>query len=102
MYIDLSPFQLKDLPTAVGMLHVKEPFALVPHLTEDGQLICLTYEPWDLHVYAPTRNELATELLEHMAMLWQEYATEQDDQLDAMALELKQRLLNDLQFENYE
>jgi hypothetical protein len=36
---------------------------------------------------------LLTELNEHLAMLWQEYAQARDDDLDGLALQLKQTLL---------
>lgn len=99
--LDLSPFRLREFPVGSGAVRLNDPMLLTPYMSEDQQLICLTHEPWDLHVFAPTRSELSQELEVHMRMLWDEYAVEDDDVLDARAIELKQQLLKDLSLTNH-
>lgn len=98
MELDLSPFRLTVFTLAAGALNLRETLLLQPYLSEDEQLLCLEHEPWDLLVYAQTRQELSQELRAHMAMLWSEYAMEDDIALDGPALALKQRLLSDLKY----
>lgn len=96
--LDLSPFRLREFPVEDGTIRAKEPLLVTPFMSEDEQLLCLDYEAWDLMVYAPTRQELMQELQDHMEMLWLEFATEDDEKLDASARDLKHRLLQDLTF----
>lgn len=93
--IDLSPFVVSEI--AVGELHLvtHAPVSLTPTLTESEQLLCLEHAPWDLDVFAATRQELAAELREQIAMLWTEYAQEEDDMLAEPARRLKATLLRD-------
>ena len=48
-------------------------------------------------MFAPTRQELAAEVREQIAMLWTEYALEDDAALSKPALRLKAALLRDFE-----
>ena len=89
--LDLSPFVVTEFVPNVPLL---EPLRLEPILTEDQQLLRLQNEELDIDVFAPTRTELLHELRGQIAMLWQEFALEDDEALSAPAQALKQRLLS--------
>ena len=62
-------------------------------LDETKQLLCIEQNELGIDVFAPTRESLLVELQEQIWMLWLEYATASDEELDAPARVLKQALL---------
>ena len=94
--LDLSDFDIRDVPYEGFVLLFHAPLRLTPELTDSKQYMILRHEPLDIDVIAPTREELLTELYEQIGVLWREYAKEDDANLTPSARELKQRLLNAL------
>jgi len=88
--LDLSPFVVTEFFDGVPLT---VPLRLDPVLSEDHQLLRLLDENLDIDVFAATRSELLNELRGQLALLWQEYAQEQDAALSAPAQALKHRLL---------
>jgi hypothetical protein len=93
--VDLSPFVVDVIPVGRGAIQARSAVSLTPVLSESEQFLCLEHPAWDLDVFAPTRQELVAELREQLAMLWMEYATEDDAALSEPALRLKAALLTD-------
>lgn len=91
--IDLSPFVVHEVTVGDLRLRAQSPIALTPTLSESEQLLCLEHAPWNLDVFAHTRQELAAELREQIAMLWTEYAMDDDANLAEPARRLKASLL---------
>ncbi|MFN3398475.1 MAG: hypothetical protein ACK4ZS_08085 [Sulfurimicrobium sp.] len=67
--------------------------AVEPTLDDDKQFLCLNHEELGIDVFANTREQLAVELAEQLAMLWDEFALANDDSLEPSAQQLKQALL---------
>lgn len=74
----------------------KKYLELFPAYDETGELLCLEYKPFGIHVFAGSRNELYAELAEQICMLWDEYVCEDDESLTPAAIHLKQNLLGAL------
>ena len=91
--LDLSPLEVSTVRHATLSLKLSPPLSLQPTLDESKQLQCIENAELDINVFAPTRDALLTELNEHLAMLWTEYAQAADAELDAPARKLKQTLL---------
>jgi hypothetical protein len=91
--VDLSPFSFSRLSRDTLVLTAKRPLKFVPMLDESSQYICLRDDSLGIEVFAETRQKVALELDEQIAMLWSEYALADDDSLDEIAQGLKQRLL---------
>lgn len=91
--LDLSPLEISVLRLKAITLRIAPPLIVEPNLDESRQLLCIESGEFDISVFAPTREALLNELQEHLAMLWQEYALANDNELDAHAIQLKQSLL---------
>jgi hypothetical protein len=89
--MDMSPLVVREFAPGVVL---REPLSLTPMQSEDGELLRLEYGPLDIDVFAATRSELQEELREQLAMLWTEFALEDDEKLSGPAVELKKRLWN--------
>jgi hypothetical protein len=90
--LDLSPFIVSEISGNNWRVKSIQPMTLVPTLSENEQLLCLRHDAWGLDVFAPTRSELFEEFKEQMALLWEEYALEDDSLLSDVALNVKRRL----------
>ncbi len=82
--------------------HVKLRFRQEPHaftLTWDpeGELFVVEDKQLDIHVYAPTRRELISQLVEQIEFLWLEYV-DTFDELTPGAAELGHRLRQLLEY----
>ncbi len=97
--LDLSDFEVREVPCDNKKLRFAKPLLLTPELTESQQYMMLRYEKLDIDVIAPTRETLLDELHEQVAVLWREYAREEDHKLSPAALELKRCLRNAIQEE---
>ncbi len=95
--VDLSPFVVDLIPVGRKSIRPRSAVSLTPTLSESEQLLCLERPAWDLDVFAPTRQELVAELREQLAMLWTEYAMEDDALLAEPALRLKAAIVSDFQ-----
>ncbi|MBK6928338.1 MAG: hypothetical protein IPH15_12620 [Comamonadaceae bacterium] len=93
--VDLSPLEIATVRHGALHLRVTPALSFEPTLDEGKQLLCIddAFAGLDVCVFAPTREALLGELHEHLAMLWQEYAQAGDEDLDPVALQLKQALL---------
>lgn len=95
--LDLSPFELQEVDLENSRLRFREPLVLKPFLDGSSQLLVIENEDWELSVFAPTREQLWEELREQIAMLWREYAQEDDDVLSPPALTFKRYLLRHIE-----
>lgn len=91
--LDLSPFELSEVPYQSGRLRVRSPLVLMPNLDESQQLLVIDDDRLGIHVYAHTRELLQQELQSQLVVLWEEFACERDEVLTAEARALKERLL---------
>lgn len=91
--LDLSALMLDTVRHAGLTLTVVPALSLETVLDETKQLLCIEQNELGIDVFAPTRESLLVELQEQIWMLWLEYATASDVELDAPARVLKQALL---------
>ncbi len=91
--LDLSALMLDTVRFSGLSLKAVPELSLEIVLDETKQLLCIERNELGIDVFAPTRESLLVELQEQIWMLWQEYATASDEELDAPAYELKQALL---------
>lgn len=90
---DVRPFVIDRVRCGERTLQARTALVIAPILDDDGHYICLNYEALGIDVYARTRESLAEELSEQLAMLWEEYALESDERLEPSARSLKSALL---------
>ena len=91
--LDLSPLLVDTVKVGKLVLKAKQSISLEPATDETKQLICVTHAELGIDAFARTRDALVSELNEQIGMLWQEYALAEDDELDGMAIKMKQALL---------
>lgn len=91
--LDLSPLLIDTVKVGKLALKAKESITLEPVTDETKQLICVAHAELGIDAFARTRDALVSELNEQIGMLWQEYALAEDDELDGMAIKMKQALL---------
>jgi hypothetical protein len=91
--LDLSPLLVDTVKVGKLVLKAKQSITLEPATDETKQLICVTHADLGIDAFARTRDALVSELNEQIGMLWQEYALAADDDLDGMAIKMKQALL---------
>jgi hypothetical protein len=95
--LDLSPFTVDEvrvnLPGGTRMLRAGHPLALEPELGDGKQYMHLRHAPLGIDVFAQTREQLAMELHEQLAMLWHAYVLSPDKELEDTAITLKRGLL---------
>jgi hypothetical protein len=92
--LDLSPFTLREIEYKGVRLRFRQPRVIEPKLDVSQQLICLEAPDLNLSVHARLRAELFEDVRACLHMLWMEFAREDDDKLDAVARQLKRRLLD--------
>lgn len=92
-HLDLSPLEISTVRHGPVNLLIFPSLIAEPTLDDTKQLLCIEYPELEVSVFATTREALLFELHEQLAMLWQEYAQANDEQLDAIALQLKKTLL---------
>lgn len=99
--IDLSPLVLERVQGAVRRLRFRGGPRTVPvRLDDEGHLLVAEDAALDVHVFAPTRGELAAELVEQIEMLWLEYAEAEDVTLTPGAVELARMLREQVEIAN--
>jgi hypothetical protein len=91
--LDLSPFTIDQVRREGRLLRTRQPLVIEPTLDDDKQFLCLNHEELGIDVFAHTREQLAVELAEQLAMLWDEFALANDDSLEPSAQQLKRALL---------
>lgn len=95
--VDLSPFRLESFDYESYRLAFRTPVEVAPQLSEDQQYMALVHEPLGIDLLAQTRDELDSLLREELALLWSQFAEENDDMLSPKAQELKHLLLETIQ-----
>ena len=75
------------------VLKAKQSIILESATDETKQLICVTNAELGIDAFARMRDALVSELNEQIGMLWWEYALAADDDLDGVAIKMKQALL---------
>lgn len=91
--LDLSPFTIDQIRQEGRLLRARQPLAIEPTLDDDKQFLCLNHDELGIEVFAHTREQLAVELAEQLAMLWDEFALANDDTLEPSAQQIKRALL---------
>jgi hypothetical protein len=91
--VDLSPVEVNTVHCQGLTLLATPALILQPNLDDSLQLFCVEYPELGIDVFARTREALYQELQEQIAMLWQEYATTGNDELEENAVALKRKLL---------
>lgn len=91
--LDLAVLVLDTVRYGNLVLKADPALTLEPTLDETKQLLCLEQSDLGIDVYATTREGLLAELHEQLGMLWQEYAKAAHEELDVVAVRLKQSLL---------
>lgn len=91
--VDLSPLTVCSVTYNGRSLELDPPLTLVPTLDdESGQLYMAVDESLGVHVFAPTREQLADELAEQLLFLWDTYAQEDPRHLTESAQHLRDEL----------
>ena len=91
--LDLSVFEISEVPYGRAMLRFNQPLILRPSLDEESrQWMVLEDSALNIHVVAQTREALMEELRSHIAMLWDEYACDAESNLSPAAVALRDRL----------
>ena len=91
--LDLSPFTIDQIRQEGRLLRARQHLAIEPTLDDDKQFLCLTHDELGIEVFAHTREQLAVELAEQLAMLWDEFTLASDDSLEPSAQQIKRALL---------
>lgn len=92
--IDLSPMTFSQVEYQQRIFLLVPPLVLEPILDESQQLFLATEDTLDIHVYASTRDQLADELAEQIAFLYDSYVMEDPTKLSKSALTLRESLHN--------
>ncbi len=91
--LDMSAFEISEVPYNQTVLRFKQPLVLMPSLDEESQQwMVLEKTELNIHVVAQTREALMEELQNHISMLWDEYAKDAEGNLSPVALALRTRL----------
>ncbi len=91
---NLLPFCITEFIYDGRELRFKKPLYLTPKHDETKVSLCLQYEQLGIDVFASTREELQNEINEQLAVLWKEYALEDETNLSPAAIKLKKHLLS--------
>ncbi len=92
---DISPLILREIALDSGVLRRNAPFVVKPYVSESHECYRAEVEELGLSISAYTRQELVEAIQDMIAVLWQEYAMEDDENLTESAAALKRRLLED-------
>jgi len=95
--IDLSPIEFDYIDYEDKRLRFKKRLVLTPNLDESGQLYVVNLPEFDLETFAYTRQEIIDGIKSDIRFLWDGYAKATDEELTEGALELKQRLLSNIE-----
>ena len=95
--IDLSPIEFDCIDYENKKLRFKERLILKPELDDSGQLYTISYPKFNLETFAYTRQEIIDGVKSDIRFLWDIYARATDEELAEGALELKQRLLSNIE-----
>ncbi len=96
--IDFSPMIFSQVNYEGRYLTIDPALVLNPLLDDEARQVYVALEPsLGIHVFAPTRDQLADELAEQLFFLWDNYAKERPEKLTADAQQLQQALLARIQ-----
>lgn len=91
--LDLSILEVDAISHGRVRLAAASILSLQVQTDATRQLLCVEDVDLGITAYAPTRAGLLAEIHEQIAMLWTEYASAADSELDGPARQLKQALL---------
>ncbi|HBA67172.1 MAG TPA: hypothetical protein DCZ48_13530 [Methylococcaceae bacterium] len=92
--VDLSALTFETVDLNGRQLTLSPPLVLEPALDEESkQLLVVSDDILNIHVYAQTREQLADDLVSELFFLWDEYAHEDSDNLTPKARQLQENLL---------
>ncbi|SJM94158.1 hypothetical protein CRENPOLYSF2_3790003 [Crenothrix polyspora] len=92
--INLNPFVLDAIKQNHRTLAFQPPLSLKPKLDEDDEpLLVIEEKALNLHIYAPTHEQLRENLVSELFFLWDEYANEPTENLTLKAQQIKANLL---------
>lgn len=90
--VDLSPIELSGFTTRGRRIRAKRPITFEPAMDDTYQYFVLRQAPFGIHLLSQTREDLKSNLLEEMDVLWRHYARADDAKLTPAARELKRQL----------
>ena len=89
---DISPIELAQFVSGTEKVRAKRPITFQPNIHEGYKHFVLREAPFGIHLLSVTRQELETNLLEELDVIWRHYACANDADLMPDALELKRQL----------
>ncbi|MGZ8927064.1 MAG: hypothetical protein ACXW03_01260 [Methylobacter sp.] len=93
--VDLSALMFETVEHNGRRLALSPPLMLEPVLDEESkQLLVISDDSLNIHVYAQTREQLVDDLVSELFFLWDEYAFEEPDNLTPHAWLVRGNLLN--------
>ncbi|MGZ8927248.1 MAG: hypothetical protein ACXW03_02195 [Methylobacter sp.] len=93
--VDLSVLTFETVEHNGRRLALSPPLVLEPALDEESkQLLVVSDDSLNIHIYAQTREQLADDLVSELFFLWDEYALEEPDNLTPNAWLVRKNLLN--------
>lgn len=92
--VDLSALTFEAVEQSGRQLNISPPLMLEPALDEESkQLLVVSDDFLNIHIYAQTREQLADDLVSELFFLWDEYALEDANNLTQKARQLRENLL---------
>jgi hypothetical protein len=92
--VDLSPFEIRQIPLKSGFLLAKEALSVDVDFDEDAVMYEIEYPQLTISTFGNTRAALEEAFLAEIAMLWGRFALADDSALTRTAQALKSRLLS--------
>ena len=90
--VDMSPIEVATFVSGTENVRAKRPITFQPTIHEGYKHFVLREAPFGIHLLSVTRQELETNLLEELDVIWRHYACADDADLMPDALELKRQL----------
>ena len=90
--VDTSPIELTKFVSGTEKVRAKRAITFRPTIHEGYKHFVLKEAPFGIHLLSVTRQELETNLLEELDVIWRHYARANDADLMPDALELKRQL----------
>ena len=90
--VDLSPIELTTFVSGTDRVRAKRPITFQPSIHEGHMHFALPDAPFGIDLLSVTRDELETNLLEELDVIWRHFACADDANLMPDAKELKREL----------
>lgn len=94
---EVKPFLISKLPYRNGYLSFNTKLLLEPFYDEDGYINIINTK-LNIDVYGNNEKELKDRLFKEIRFLWDEFAQENSENLSPEAVNLKNRLLSQIEY----